>query len=617
MGLGVCSATVSLFLNRNSQDDQYAQLFTPTQNKLVAKIQHQLQSEGVLAIKELDEELKFSQLDGFTIFDSKSKESKTFGNSVGLTEYIYSSKKFVLLDGKRNLMMRSVAKFENHELVIVAKYNLNQDPHASFLKTLQVYFCFLTLFILFYLLFDFYFLAKVRQLLSYSTEIYKGDSDFRRSDRTFFGMGDLGRLGRRIHKISSKWVFEESDFSNSHLNLLQEKELADEESKRNASFLANMSHEIRTPINGILGMASLLSYTQLDKNQVDLLSKITSCGEGLLTIVNDVLDISKFEAGKMSLEKEPFKVSDCIDSAVLLIEKRAADKGIPIVIEVDPDVPEFLVGDVTRIRQVMVNLLGNAVKFTDSGAIEVSVKGRELEKSRYKFYVAVKDQGVGITQKNQLTIFDSYTQADATVTRRYGGTGLGLSITKNLVEAMNGDIGLHSELGQGSTFFFHIELEVYKGASIAMVEEEGQGATEEGGEVTEANQLISLAPRVRVLVAEDNEVNQIVIGKFLDRLGFSYTIVENGLEAIRKCEENEYDLIFMDMKMPVLDGIEATRKLREKGVTCSVIAMTANIMDKDKKTCFDAGMDEFIGKPVRFKELESLMNRLVTETLVA
>jgi signal transduction histidine kinase/ActR/RegA family two-component response regulator len=381
-----------------------------------------------------------------------------------------------------------------------------------------------------------------------------------------------------------------TDLQKTNEQLVETRDKLIETEKFRQQFLANMSHEIRTPMNAIVGLTNLLLKSQIDRQQDKYLNVISKSGSNLLVIINDILDLAKIEAGKMELEEAVFDLHNALHNVHTILKLKADEKGIHLDLKIDDTVPEYITGDETRLTQVIMNLTGNAIKFTEQGSVTISVSQPEGNKFRF----AVRDTGIGIPADRLEKIFESFGQASADTTRKFGGTGLGLTISRQLVELHGGELKVRSTYGEGSEFYFEVELK------------EGEAPVDQTASIDIDPERVAA---LRILLVEDNEFNQMVAVDTMQDLfpGITVDVAENGSTALEKLEKGEYSFVFMDIQMPDMNGYETTRKIRssKKELMSSVriCAMTANVTREEIEQCYDSGMDDYMMKPYTPEQL--------------
>lgn len=433
----------------------------------------------------------------------------------------------------------------------------------------------------------------------YIQDSYSGpyDSIGLRKDGTTFDLEVLGKTlsinGENIRMTTFRDISEKKKIESA----LKESELRSREAARlKAEFLANMSHEIRTPLNGILGMTGLLIETHLDEQQKSYLEIIRNSGDSLLSIVNDILDFSKIEAKKLVIESIPFELKPAVEDIKQILSYASSQKNLHVKIDIDQNVPRYVSGDPTRLRQILMNLLSNAIKFTAKGSLAIRVCTKK-EKIRFE----VIDTGIGIPKAAISAMFMPFTQVDSSTTRKFGGTGLGLSICKELVSAMHGEIGVISEEGVGSTFWFELPL-----PAVVMSEQKTSSKTT----------VLQNSKKLRILIAEDNAVNGLIARKMVEKLGHTVGLVGNGKEVIDALNLVNYDLILMDCQMPEMDGFEATEYIRKSNKDWNkihIVAMTAHAMTGDRERCLASGMNNYVSKPMKIEDLQQAIEKMISE----
>ena len=376
-----------------------------------------------------------------------------------------------------------------------------------------------------------------------------------------------------------------------------------------SQFLAKMSHEIRTPLNGILGVVQLLAKTKLTQLQRGYLKIIDDSGALLLSIINDILDLSKVEAGKMTLEKRSFNLETLTEGALLLYRTQASQKSIELSLEYDANLAKCFIGDSIRLNQVLLNLTHNAIKFTDQGAVTIQITGTTLTPTHTGIEIRVKDSGIGISPDVLETLFDSFKQADESTTRKYGGTGLGLAISKQIIELMGGNISAQSKLQIGSTFVVSLNLK--------RDEEKHEEESDVDVDV-DVNEDKATIPEAKlsgnILVVDDSDINRIIAQLMLEGFGLTVATAENGQQALEQFQKHTFDMILMDCEMPIMDGYEASRTIRDmqSGEACPpIVAFTANAYQENRKKCEQAGMDDFLSKPIMKEALLDILKKWI------
>jgi PAS domain S-box-containing protein len=457
--------------------------------------------------------------------------------------------------------------------------------------------------------------ALLQRLGSREQREYSGEIRFlHQSGRPRWGYLGIA-VGNHFHSVQAQnaiLVLQDiTTIKETEAALFKAKEMADAASRAKSAFLANMSHEIRTPMNAILGFAYLLKRDALTPSQNDRLEKIEAAGKHLLAIINDILDISRVEAGRLQLTPHDFSLSELFDNIQSMLKPHAASKGLFMVIDLDMRLPDYLNGDATRLRQAILNYAGNAVKFTEIGGITLRARLLDAQAGRSLVRFEVEDTGIGILPEQQSRLFHSFEQADADTTRRFGGTGLGLAITRHLAELMGGEVGMDSTYGKGSLFWFS--------AWLGHVAEQTHHVFHAGHMSPAEEYLRQHFGGARVLVVEDNQANLDMVSELLSMLGFAVDSAEDGLVAVEKAGSGNYDLILMDIQMPNMDGLEATRAIRtlpgwhEK----PIVAMTASVFPEDRMACIKAGMNDMVPKPIEPDVCFNVLQRILPERTFA
>lgn len=410
------------------------------------------------------------------------------------------------------------------------------------------------------------------------------------------------QLKNTYAQIEEQVAIRTSQLAEANHRLQEMSAAAGKASQAKSEFLANMSHEIRTPMNAVVGLTSILAMTKLDDKQKKFVETLQISAESLLSLINNLLDISKIESDVIKLDYMPMDLENLVGEVVTILSVKARGKGVDLTLDFDPALKGTIVGDEAKWRTILMNLVSNAVKFTEEGGVSIRIALKELGGGTQVFkqiLLTVTDTGIGIAAANQATIFGKFSQADTSITRKYGGTGLGLAITKKLVELMGGTINLSSVPGKGTTFTITLPYKTDVNALPRLVEDVSSA------ELTPTRDL-------RVLLVEDHAPNVLVASSMLEQLGYAYDVASNGQEALNRMDMQDYDLVLMDMQMPVLDGYNATREIRrrekmEGKPRTPIIAVTAHALTEDRDKCFSAGVDEYLTKPITFEALAQLI----------
>ncbi|GLQ31841.1 ATP-binding protein [Litoribrevibacter albus] len=432
-------------------------------------------------------------------------------------------------------------------------------------------------------------------------QLTKGDLSARIEVST---KSELGHLQTNVNSLAESLEIHESTRARDLEKVKQAQQEAEAASDAKSQFLAVMSHELRTPMNGVMGMLQLLQTSQLSEEERDYVQTAINSTEHLLTVVNDILDFSRIESGKMNIESVFFRLPELLKSIHQSLEPIAEDKKLPFVLEMGPNLDISVQSDPTRLRQVLINLVGNAIKFTESGFVKISVHHKMLSADTTELTIDIVDTGIGISKQQLVKMFESFNQADSSTSRKYGGTGLGLSISKNLLELMGGQLKVQSQLGVGSTFSCVLSLPYRRSNHTPSHKPLASSVIQVDGE------QLGLA-----LLAEDNPVNQKVAVAMLKKIGISVDVAENGFKAVQKCRQKEYDIIFMDIQMPVLDGYQAAEQIRkDSGLNnkTPIVALSANALVEAHDKALSVGMNAYLSKPFKKNELENILKEWLT-----
>ncbi|QXE11175.1 response regulator [Pseudomonas sp. AN-B15] len=412
---------------------------------------------------------------------------------------------------------------------------------------------------------------------------------------------ELGALSQHINNLAQALEQASREQHQAMAQLIQTREEAEKANNAKSDFLAMMSHELRTPMNGVLGMLQLLETTDMTEEQIEYAALASESTEHLLKVINDILDFSRIERSELELEHIPFNLADLIGACAQSFQHSAVQRGLALNLRIPEDMRDLQVqGDPTRIRQILVNLVGNALKFTERGRVSIEAQWQSLDHELLWFTCSVRDSGIGISSESLELMFNAFQQADSSISRRYGGTGLGLPIARTLAERMGGTLRAQSEEGLGSVFTLEIPLALYKQTLPPLAAPRAANGNGHG-------------EGRHVLLVEDNPVNQTVIEAMLRSLGFTVSVATDGAQAVRSAEGNEFEVILMDCRLPIIDGYEATRQIRQlpgRGEV-PIIALTANALQGDRETCLSAGMNDYLAKPFKRNDLQQILQRWV------